>query len=112
MSCWVAVTVAGEYLSLSPGEVMKRIESGELESRVELGMLMVDVKPECGPLERRRQPRPMKLPLPSERAQREDEIERVIEQIDSPDHVEHDRFTDWRNARAKTARARKAPLAA
>ncbi len=110
MSCWVAVSVAGEYLGVSSAELMQRVETGTLSSRFELGMLMVDVKPEANPFERRRHPRPaMTIP---QRPLHESEIERVVEQIDDPSGIEHDRFSDWRIARAQTSRVRRAPLAA
>lgn len=107
MSCWVAVSVASEYLGIPTAELMHRIETGMIPSRYELGMLMVDVKPGPNPvIDRRRHHRPMQRPM------HESEIERVVEQIDDPDFVEHDRFIDWRSARAQTMRVRKAPLAA
>ena len=113
MSCWVAVSVAGEYLGVSSAELMRRIETGAVPSKYGLGMLMVDVKPGLSIPDRRIPDRnrhaPLRIPT---RPMHESEIERVVERIDDPDFVEHDRFIDWRNARAQTMRARKAPLAA
>lgn len=106
MSCWVAVNVASEFLNVPTSEVMQRVEAGALQSKFELGMLMVDVKPGSPTIDHKRPPRLPQRPL------HESEIERVVEQIDDPEYLEHDRFIDWRNARAQTMRVRRAPLAA
>src|SRR2546422_6082415 len=105
MSCWVVPTVAAEIWGITVGEVLSRIQAGEVAVRHDSGWTFVDVaptSPTLGPPLKRNAPRPETfMPISSEElsALSEDEI----------GEAEDSTFKDWRKARQRTSRLRLAP---
>jgi hypothetical protein len=104
MSCWVVPTVAAEIWGVSVGEVLRRIEAGEITVREENGWTFVDVapgSPTIGPPMNRR-PKPATFTMISS-----EEMDALCE--DEIAEAEVSAFKDWRQARQRTSRLRLAP---
>ena len=113
MSCWVVPAVAAEIWGIPLEQVMHRIRTGQIPTRVEGEFTFVDVAPDsprCQPPRRRAAERPPTFTLITR-----EELDALCAELTEEDELdetedEPQTFTgDWRSARRKTARLRRAP---
>ena len=113
MSCWVVPTVAAELWDVSVEHVMSGIRDGSIPSKIDNGFVCVDAAPGSPRLSRSRANRPPTFAavtdaemtaLLSEDAQDEE----ADCKEDDGDPVETGTI-DWRDARLRNGRLRRAP---
>ncbi len=102
MSCWVVPSVAAELWGMAVGEVLNRIRTGSLSSKIEYGFTLVDVAPDSPKLmTMHSQPRPLTY-KPAPGSVHEDAVEEENEEIEEGK-------LDWRATRAAMGMRRRGP---